>query len=103
MVPAKKTAAAKSAATVSLPRTLKDQMQAHLNLSWSADGLVYSTETRGKIIETGGATWSLGTNLGRWRGTHNRELVVKLVLRYVVNRNIEAGCVGDIEDFKLVF
>src|ERR1700746_704515 len=65
------------------------ELQRHLNLPWSANGLVHdpqATERRGRI---------------EFR-TIRREIVEEEVLGNVVDGNVEAGRVGQVEDVEAV-
>src|SRR5580658_9452154 len=74
--------------------------QRHLNLAWAADGFIDGAQGRGTVVET---RVTRATTCGqRWRPLH-RELVVELILRDVIDGDIKAGRIGDVEDVEAVF
>src|ERR1700758_854328 len=79
---------------------LEDNPDAHLNLARAADGLVHRTQAGGNVVEAAEA--DIVTRCRRRRRTHHGELVVKLILGNVIDGNVEAGGIGDIEDLQSV-
>ena len=84
-------------------KALEGEAQGHLDLAGAADGFVDFAQTKRAIVEAIG--WSIGVaarrqNLARGRG--QREAVVILVLGDVVDRDVEAGGVEDVEHLKRV-
>ncbi len=77
--------------------TLKDQAQAHLDLPGAADRFVHRTKPRGAIEEGNIGFSAHCTSSGQRRSFNHGVLVVN-----IVNRNIEAGCVRDVEDIERV-
>ena len=67
---------------------LEQESQGHLNLARGTYGFVYDAESRGRVIE--------------WLTFHG-EIIVELVLGDIVDRDIEAGSVGLIEDVEGIF
>src|SRR5208282_6216278 len=81
--------------------TLKHDSQGHLNLARAADGFVYRAQRRGTVVESRRRILSSATS-GQRRRPHYRELVVVLVLRDVIDGNIKAGRIGQVEDLQAV-
>ena len=75
---------------------LKTYPQRHLDLARTADGFIDGAEGRGRVVK---AVWALGRQ--RWR-PHYRKLVVELVLGDVIDGNVEAGRIGQVENIETV-
>src|SRR5580658_366215 len=80
-------------------RLLEIEAQGHLDLARAAYGFVDRAEASGTVVETADGSGACATG-GQRRSAYYREVVVKLVLSYVVDGNIEAGVVGQIEDVE---
>ena len=67
---------------------LEREVQGHLNLPGTANGLIHLPEAKGRVVE---------------RLTLRGEIVVVLVLRNIIDRNVETGGIGDVENVQSVF
>src|ERR1700688_4487760 len=75
---------------------LEFEFQRHLNLARAADGFVHRSQAGGRVVK------AAGTARGKRRRAHYWELVIELILRNVVDGDIEAGGVGHVEDIEAV-
>ena len=85
-----------------IPKTrLENEPQRHLDLPWAADGFVDGTQGTRTVIETRGRILS-GATGWQWRSSSHGKLVVELILRDVVDGDIETGRIGHVENIEAV-
>ena len=82
---------------------LESQVQGHLDLARPTNGFIHGAEADRAIIERGEG-WSLAgcAAAGRSDGcTGDGETIEELVLGNGVEGDIEAGCIGDVENLEV--
>ena len=79
---------------------LEHQVQRHLNLPRASDSFIYGAEAGRTVVEPRVGTATTGGQRGcpvRWK------IVVVLVLRNIIDRDVETCSVGNVEDVQGVF
>src|SRR5450755_2691937 len=79
----------------------ESEPQRHLNLPRTADGLVGYAQSGGRIVEA--AVRDVATICRQWRCSNHRKLIVELVLRNIVDGNVEARGIRQVENVQAVF